>query len=43
MDRARGVIPLGPANQPLTFDSDPSGKYLVAAGQSPMIFVLRLP
>ncbi len=41
--RAREIIPLGPANRPLTFDLDPSGKYLFAAGHSPVIFVLRLP
>jgi WD40 repeat protein len=42
-DRAREMIPLGPANRPLTFDLDASGRYLVAAGSSPVIFVLRLP
>jgi formylglycine-generating enzyme required for sulfatase activity len=41
--RARQVIPLGPANAALTFDLDPSGKYLIAAGNSPVIYVLRLP
>ena len=41
--RAREVIPIGPANRSLTFDLDPSGKYLFAGGQSPVIFVLRLP
>jgi WD40 repeat protein len=41
--RAREVIPLGPANRPLTFALDPSGKYLFAAGHCPVIFVLRLP
>jgi WD40 repeat protein/serine/threonine protein kinase len=42
-ERAREVIPLGPANCPLIFDIDRSGKYLVAAGHSPVIFILRLP
>jgi WD40 repeat protein/serine/threonine protein kinase len=41
--RARKIIRLGLANHPLTFDLDGSGKYLVAAGPSPVIFVLRLP
>jgi WD40 repeat protein len=41
--QVREVIPLGPANQPLQFDLDASGKYLFAAGNSPVIFVLRLP
>ncbi len=41
--RAREVIPLGPANRPLTFDLDPSGRYLFAGGDCPVIFVLRLP
>jgi hypothetical protein len=42
-ERARGVIQPGPANRPLVFDLDPSGKYLVAGGHSPVIYVLRLP
>jgi WD40 repeat protein len=41
--RAREVIPLGPTNRPLTFDLDPSGRYLFAAGAFPVIFILRLP
>ncbi len=41
--RAREVIPVGPAKGLLTFDLDPSGKYLFVAGQSPLIFILRLP
>lgn len=41
--RAREVIPLGPANRPLTFDLDPKGKHLFVAGHFPVIFVLRLP
>ena len=41
--RAREIITLGPAKRPLTFDLDPSGKYLFAAGQFPVIFILRLP
>ena len=41
-ERARKVIHLGPANTPLTFDVDRSGKYLFAAGHSPLIYVLRL-
>jgi WD40 repeat protein/serine/threonine protein kinase len=43
VERTREVIPLGPANTPLLFDLDASGKYLVAGGGSPLIFVLRLP
>jgi WD40 repeat protein len=41
--RAREIISLGPANRPLVFDLDPSGKYLFAAGQAPVIFILRRP
>jgi WD40 repeat protein/formylglycine-generating enzyme required for sulfatase activity len=41
--RARAVIPQGPANGRLVLDLDPSGKYLFAGGRSPLIFVLRLP
>jgi WD40 repeat protein len=41
--QARQVISLGQANSPLTFDLDGSGKYLFAAGNSPVIYVLRLP
>ncbi len=42
-DERSQVIHLGPENRALTFDIDPSGQYLVAAGHSPLIFVLRLP
>ena len=42
-ERAREVIPLGPANAPLIFDLDPSGGFIIAAGHSPLIYVLRLP
>jgi WD40 repeat protein len=41
--RAREVVPLGPANRRLAIDLDPSGQYLFAGGSSPVIFVLRLP
>ena len=41
--RAREVIPLGPANHPLIFDLDPSGRYAFVAGHTAVIFVLRLP
>ena len=41
--RVKDIVPIGPANRPLTFDLDPSGKYLFAAGQFPVIFILRLP
>jgi WD40 repeat protein len=41
--RAREVIPLGPANRRLVIDLDPSGEYLFAGGSSPLLFVLRLP
>ncbi len=43
--RAREVIPLGPANELIgtRFDLDPSGRYLFAAGYSPVTFVPRLP
>lgn len=41
--RAREIIPIGPAKRFLTFDLDPSGKYLFAAGSMPVIFILRLP
>jgi WD40 repeat protein len=42
-ERAREVIALGPEKRPLKIDLDPSGKYLIAGGYSPVIFVLRLP
>lgn len=42
-ERAREVIYLGPANQPLKFEFDPSGRYLFAAGSGPLIFILKLP
>jgi WD40 repeat protein len=42
-ERAREVIPLGPADRALKIDLDPSGQYLIAAGHSPLIFVMRLP
>jgi WD40 repeat protein len=41
-ERARQIIALGPANQRLVMDLDPSGQYLLAAGDSPLIYVLRL-
>jgi len=41
-ERATQIIALGPANQRLVMDLDPSGKYLFAAGDSPVIYVLRL-
>jgi WD40 repeat protein len=41
--RAVEVIPLGPPSKPITFDLDPSGKYLFAAGQTPLVFIVRLP
>ena len=41
--RAREIIPLGPANRPLIFDLDSSGRYLFAAGHCSVIFILRLP
>lgn len=41
-ERAREVIPLGPANQRLAMDLDRSGKYLLAAGNGPLIYVLRI-
>lgn len=40
--RALQVIPLGPANQPLLIDLDPSGEFLFAAGEFPCIYVLKL-
>jgi WD40 repeat protein/serine/threonine protein kinase len=40
--RSREVIPVGPANGPLVIDVDYSGGYLVAAGHSPVIYLLRL-
>jgi WD40 repeat protein len=43
VERARQVIPLGPPNHRLVIDLDPSGKYLVAGGLSPLVFMLRLP
>ena len=42
-ERGREVIALGPEKRPLKIDLDPSGKYLIAGGYSPVIFVLRLP
>jgi WD40 repeat protein/serine/threonine protein kinase len=42
-ERARQVIYLGPPNQRLAMDLDPSGQYLLVAGHSPVIAVLRLP
>jgi WD40 repeat protein len=42
-ERAREVIPLGPANQRLVMDLDPSGRYVIAAGHGPPIYILRLP
>ncbi len=42
-ERARQIIAVGPANQRLVMDLDPSGKYVFAAGHSPVIFILRLP
>src|SRR5262249_40043488 len=41
--RARHVIPLGSPNRMLRMDLDPSGQYVIAGGQGPVIFVLRLP
>ncbi len=41
-ERAREVIPLGPPMQRLTMDLDASGHYVFAAGQGPLIYVLRL-
>jgi WD40 repeat protein/predicted Ser/Thr protein kinase len=41
-DRAKQVIAIGPADQPVVFDFDPSGRYLFAAASSPAVFVLRL-
>src|SRR6202034_4394121 len=41
--RAWEIISIGPANRPLTFDLDPSGKFLFAAGHCPLIFIVRLP
>ena len=41
--RPTEVIPLGPANQRLVMDLDPSGRYVIAAGHGPVIYVLRLP
>jgi WD40 repeat protein len=37
------AIPLGPEGRPLRIDLDPTGKYLIAGGHAPVIFVLRLP
>jgi WD40 repeat protein/serine/threonine protein kinase len=42
-ERARQVIYLGPPNQRLVMDLDPSGQYLLVGGHSPVICVLRLP
>jgi WD40 repeat protein len=42
-ERARQVIALGRPNQRIVIDLDRSGKYLIAAGESPVIYVLRLP
>jgi WD40 repeat protein/serine/threonine protein kinase len=42
-ERAREVIPLGVPNHYLVIDLDPSGKYVIAVGHNPAIFVLRLP
>jgi hypothetical protein len=41
--KAREVIPLGPSNHPISFDLDPSGRYVFVVGSSPVILVLRLP
>ena len=41
--RAKEVIPLGPPNRRLVMDLDPSGRYVSLAGNSPVIYVLRLP
>ena len=41
-DRAREVISVGVANRPLMIDLDPSGDYLAATGNSPVIFLLRI-
>jgi formylglycine-generating enzyme required for sulfatase activity/WD40 repeat protein/serine/threonine protein kinase len=41
-ERAQQVIPVGPANQRLLLDLDPSGQFAVAAGHGPVIYVLRL-
>jgi WD40 repeat protein len=40
--RAREVIPLGSANRRLVLDLDPSGRYMIAAGDGPLIYVLRI-
>jgi WD40 repeat protein len=42
-ERASEVIPLGPPKQRLVMDLDPSGRYVIAAGHGPVIYVLRLP
>ena len=42
VERAREVISVGPANQRLVMDLDPSGRYVIAAGHGPLIYVLRL-
>lgn len=43
VDRAFGIVRLGPADQRLTFSLDASGHYLVVGGQGPLIYVLRIP
>ena len=42
-ERTRAVISVGPAGPPVTFDLDPSGKYLFASGPTQLIFIHRLP
>jgi WD40 repeat protein len=41
--RAVDIIPLGPAGRPVTFDLDPSGRFVFAVGQTPLVFILKLP
>ena len=41
-ERATDVIPLGPANHRLVFDLDPSSRFIIAAGDTQLIYVLKL-
>jgi WD40 repeat protein len=36
------LIELGPSRRPLTIELNPSGQYLFATGESPLVFILRL-
>ena len=42
-ERAREVLPLGPANQPLASVLDPPSRYAFATGLGPVVYVPKLP